>query len=113
MDRVVTDNRRVDIFCEINLERIRQDRVHPWGGLNVMMRYKPLEYYTETAMALKEANDFDEEHGEAFIDQLIDEEFHETFAETDPAKQRIEAVQLAALCVRLIEEIDRKMKDNA
>lgn len=38
---------------------------------------------------------------------ILLEEFYEALAEEDPAKCRAELVQLAAVCVRTIEDIDR------
>jgi hypothetical protein len=41
---------------------------------------------------------------------ILAEEVFEVFSETDPAKQREEMVQVAAVAVQVIEYLDRKME---
>jgi NTP pyrophosphatase (non-canonical NTP hydrolase) len=43
---------------------------------------------------------------------ILMEEVYEAFAETDPAKQREEMVQVAAVAVQIIKCLDRRMEEG-
>ncbi len=109
----VTDNSMVDIFTAIQAERKRQDELHPWDKLDVRMTSGGTLGYDAEAKYYKEWNDKLESIGVAHIDSLIIEEYYEVFSETRPKKQRKELIHLAALCVKVIEKIDRESKENA
>jgi hypothetical protein len=102
-----------EIFDQIAAERKRQDELHPWNNLMIEYRFFTEEYHDGQAERYKDVNDIYERDGMARIDSLLLEELHEVFAETDPMKQREELIQLAALCVKVIEKIDRESKENA
>lgn len=94
-----------DVIDAIKAERERQDELHP-----VVAKYLIPPYHDDGNMrfladSYKRNNDKMEKIGEASWYDVFREELHEIFAETDPVKIREEAIQLAALCVRLCENI--------
>jgi len=91
------------ILSEIVTERARQDELHPWDKLEIGVTNYSKQFHATEANELKRLNDKQESDGYAYIDTLILEEYHETFAETDPVKQETEAIQLAALAIKFVE----------
>ena len=94
------------IFAEITAERKRQDELHPWDNLKVIHLFPDdgaREHHLECVKKLQFINDDSEKHKIAFVDCLLDEEYHEIFAETDPVKQETEAIQLAALAIKFVQ----------
>jgi hypothetical protein len=58
-----------------------------------------------------EAREFAEhlaDKGELTFSALLTEEFYEAMCETDPAKLRVELIQVAALACQWVEAIDRR-----
>lgn len=94
------------IFREIDAERERQDA--KWGEQN-----HPVVDLA-TVLGLKffrdQARDTCELHaklGTCTWYDILKEEFYEAFAESEPARQREELVQVGAVAVEIIEYIDR------
>ena len=101
---------RAAIFEAITAERARQDEKHPVAFsclLNTLMYDPKNDALVEKAKIYKEANDLLEKIGEHSAYGLTMEELYEFFAETDKARQVEEAIQNAALWVRIIEEITK------
>jgi hypothetical protein len=94
------------IFSEILQERIRQEE--KWGEQNhPMLRFEPLEAVEKELELARRINaEFD--NPDWF--HILLEEVYEAFAETDPAKQREEMVQAAAVAVQIIEYLDRRIE---
>lgn len=97
---------RQHIFDAIDAERDRQDRLHPGtsqipdgtggGGRKTWETIARISY--ERA----------KREGRLTHAHVFDEETAEVLAETDPVKLRTELVQVAAVAVKWIEEIDRR-----
>jgi hypothetical protein len=81
-----------------------------WGEQNHPMQDDRLPYDSmrSTAKLYKKIND-NAVHPSWFF--ILMEEVYESFAHTDPAKQREEMVQVAAVAVQIIEYLDRKMEE--
>jgi hypothetical protein len=101
-------NKYADIIESILIERENQNIKHP-----VLPKWflSPLfdpdvEDMKASAEYQKADNDYVESIGEHSWYGILHEELYETFAETDLHKMRAEAIQLAALSVRMIETID-------
>jgi hypothetical protein len=78
-----------------------------WGEQNhPMLQFAPLKGVQRELELVRRINeDFDSP--DWFY--ILLEEVYEAFAETDPAKQREEMVQVAAVAVQIIECLDRQM----
>ena len=93
------------IFEEIAAERKRQDE--KWGEQNhIMCDAFITGFATDRARAFKNRNTINKSISWFSI---LMEEVYEAFAETDPAKQRTEMVQVAAVAVQIIEYLDRRI----
>lgn len=98
---------------EVIQERARQDakwgtQLHPViGGMG--FRSLSQERYQEQAVGMKEVNDYRVENGTLGWDTILLEEVYEAFAEGDLEKIREEMVQVAAVAVGIVEDIDRKI----
>jgi hypothetical protein len=96
---------REEIFNDIDAERERQDVLHPTSG--------DLPDGTggsarDTWMAIaKNACERAAREGTCTFAHVLDEEASEALAETDPVKLRAELIQVAAVCVRWAEKLDR------
>ena len=94
-----------DIIEAIKAERIRQDKLHPV----VAKDFLPACILPGLLMVMREEvqrdNSVMESNSEISWYDVFHEEFLEIFSETDPVKIKEEAIQLAALCVRLCESI--------
>lgn len=119
----------VDILVEVGLERKRQDAKFPDqrlpDGTGPKVRWSvartddhrpspPTYWFTSAATAEDLARLFKAQTGEraisgglTWLDVLL-EEFAEALAEEDQDKLRTELIQLAAVAVRWIEDIDRR-----
>ena len=92
------------IFAEITEERKRQDEMHPWDKLEILLPCEEeVEYHGKEADIHKLDNDMAETLGKTEPMSLLAEELHEIFAETDPVKQETEAIQLAALAIKFVQ----------
>lgn len=100
---------RAEIFTAITAERARQDEKHP-VAFNALLddNYDLSRVSIECeADELKLKNDKREKWGRLSAFGLTLEELYEFFSETDKARQVDEAIQNAALWVRIIEEITK------
>jgi hypothetical protein len=93
-----------EIIEAIKAERVRQDKLHPVVAKSLI---DPEDFNLIDGMAaqMKHRNEVYEGDGSITWFEVFEEELYETFAETDPAKIKEEAIQLAALCVRLCETL--------
>jgi len=100
--------KRFRIFSEIDKERKRQD--DKWNVQNHPMVRVPehIAQNKKLADALKVVNDTEK------FDwcSILLEEVYEAFSETDPEKQRVEMIQVAAVAVNTIEYLDRKKESE-
>lgn len=101
---------RTRIFEEVELERLRQNakwgpQTHPVRGGTYSDRV-----YKMLADEAKIRCDQMAALGRVSWEDILYEEFCEVLAESDPARQREELVQVAAVAVSIIEDIDRKSK---
>ena len=94
----------LSILAEVLAERVRQDA--KWGEQN---HPDGTGLRADAAMAALAKADCDRaaRDGELTYRHILDEEVCEAFAETDPAKLRVELVQVAAVAVAWIEKLDR------
>jgi hypothetical protein len=99
--------KRFLIFKAIDKERNWQDE--KWGEQNHPMLSIPLtrEGMLHGQRVYKQLNDSKEN---CCWYKILMEEVYESFSETDPAKQREEMIQVAAVAVQIIEYLDRKME---
>jgi hypothetical protein len=111
------------ILAEIHAERLRQDA--KWGEQNhpTVIRDGLLgdcdhDYYATIADDWKGRNAYRvrrrNEQGyprdrNCAWDGILREEVYEALAEADPVKRRAELVQVAAVAVNMIEQIDRQV----
>jgi NTP pyrophosphatase (non-canonical NTP hydrolase) len=68
--------------------------------------------YKHLAEKTKADNFVSMQQGDIAWHTILLEEVYEAFSETNPAKQREEMVQVAAVAVQIIEYLDRKMEAN-
>lgn len=91
------------VLRDIARERQRQDRKFPNqhlpNGTNLQ--------WTHWANAARNIVDMAVERGDLTWCDVAREEIMEAFAEVDPAKLRVELIQVAAVFARWIEDIDR------
>ncbi len=96
------------VLEEVAEERMRQDE--KWGEQNHPMRSGDwsAECSARSADGWKRINDLRQAAGELVWHGILLEEVYEALAETDPAKQREELIQVAAVAVAMIECLDRR-----
>lgn len=103
-----------DVLKEVAAERARQFAKHG-GNYDTALGMGPetrwlLPYSSDDAQTVEAKLRFDYEDYEAEAPvtwlHLIREEVAELFSERDLARARAEALQVAALCVSLVEKID-------
>lgn len=87
---------------EVQMERDAQDRMFPEQTLPFGTS---LENKVEADVARKECDDATSEGSLTWV-HVLTEEYWEAMAETDPDKLRMELLQLAAVAVRIVEQID-------
>ena len=100
---------RAEIFTAIDAERARQNEKHPVAFNSILdEEYDPCALVLEMQCAtVKEQNEHRQKWGRESAYLNAREEFLEFFAETDKSSQLEEAIQNAALWVRIIEEITK------
>lgn len=94
------------ILDEVRAERARQDRL--WGQQDLPDGTGGEDRVT-AADAAKALTDGAKEAGQLNYMLILREEFLEALAETDPEKLRAELIQVAAVTVKWIEGIDRRL----
>jgi hypothetical protein len=102
MEMTMTQN---EIIEAIKAERTRQDELHPVVAKRMLPIDMSIKYMQMASNKLKELTDKEEKDGTISWHNVFVEELYEIFSETDPAKIKEEAIQLAALCVRLCETL--------
>lgn len=102
------------IFNDIAAERARQEAKFPdqhlpngtgpdWPILGVPHNF----WCGDAAETAKRLADTAAHHGTLTWHHVLNEEFREAAAEADPAKLRVELIQVAAVCVRWLEDLER------
>ena len=99
---------RQRIFDEIARERERQTELHP-GTDDAPDGTGGSGRRTWETIA-RNACDRAAREGRCSFAHVLDEEASEVLAEEDPVKLRSELVQLAAVCVKWVEKLDRERK---
>jgi hypothetical protein len=94
-----------EIIEAIKAERERQVILHPMVARKMLPYWASEKTLNVAAEGIKEINNLDEKENNSNWYTVFIEELYETFSETDPAKIKEEAIQLAALCVRLCETL--------
>ena len=94
-----------EIIEAIKAERIRQDELHPLQKIEMLGKHHDIDILKIFVKEIKIQNDIQDDKGHPNWLDIFKEELYEIFAETDPAKIKEEAIQLAALCVRLCETL--------
>ena len=94
------------IYEEIAAERKRQDE--KWGEQNHSMISATgyLRLADTNAAYYKKCN---ERENKSWMNILL-EEVHEVFAETDPVKQKEEMIKVCAVGVAIVEYLDRQIE---
>ena len=98
------NNTETDILAQIIKERQRQDA--KWGEQNLPIKDNDPQY-VELAQFAKLKCDNALEDGTITWRHILQEEVAEAFAEDDPNKQAEELIQVAAVCVAMIEYLKR------
>ena len=99
--------RSADVLAEVGCERVRQDR--KWGEQNHPDGTGPtIPSLNAREHAIREC-DYAAKKGTLSWRHILEEEYREALAESDPAKLRIELVQVAAVAVSWVEAIDRRL----
>lgn len=104
VDRLTAE--RHPVLGEIRAERARQDerwgeQNHPDGTDGGLFFAERRDYHRRVCQEYAAVGGLTWRH-------ILDEEVHEAYAETDPAKLRRELVQVCAVAVAWIEAIDRR-----
>jgi hypothetical protein len=99
------------VLEDVMRERVRQN--HKWGQQTHPYQTGP-DYRlvgsrknSEAVARLKYFNDY---YGQPYWSLILAEEFYEAMCEVDPEKLREELVQVAAVAVSWIEDIDRRQR---
>ena len=101
---------RAKIFAEISAERDRQDVIHP-GTTQIPDGTGGGGYETREAIA-KHSCDRATREGRLTHAHVFEEEAAEVMAATDPVKLRKELIQVAAVAVKWVEELDRRAREG-
>lgn len=100
------------VLEDVQAERMRQ--ITKWG---VQHREDDtggeIGYWAAQAEFAREACQAAESRGGAPWRMVLAEEFYEALAESDPAALRAELVQIAAVCVAWVEDIDSRTEHSA
>lgn len=92
------------VLDEVGQER--QAQVAQWGDQPLPLGFGAHKYRVLSDQFRRECEEA-HQHGELTHRHVLLEEFYEALAEVDPAKARDELIQLAAVAVKVIEDIDR------
>ena len=95
------------IFDEIRAERKRQNEL--WGEQNHPMLDIPF-HSADIAIRANTYKGVNDSGKHTCWFAILQEEVYEAFSEIDPAKQRQEMIEVAAVAVQIIECLDRRMK---
>lgn len=100
--------KREQIYQEIEEERQKQIRM--WGDQDLPMVTRSWDFDKAASIreSRKQSCDQAYEFGRLTWYHVLQEEIAEVFAEVDPDKQRAELVQVAAVAIQAIENLDRK-----
>ena len=93
-----------NIFTEVGDEIIKAELKHG-PQMDIPLGCNSQEF-GRMAERYKELTDFDFSHGYGTWMHIAREEAYETFAEDEPAKIRAEALQAAAMFVRIVQRCD-------
>lgn len=98
------------LLKEVMAERLRQEE--KWGDqTHDIFTYPDTESerlrHEAAALQCKMAYDHSRDPG---WDLILMEEVYEAFSETNPAAQREEFIQVAAVALAIVEDLDRKAK---
>ncbi len=101
--------KREKIFQDIEAERQRQ--IKKYGDQSLPMVNNRWDFDKARAISLerKQSADSAEAGGRITWYHILMEEVGEVFAEVSPEKQREELVQVAAVAVQMLEDLDRKI----
>jgi hypothetical protein len=94
-----------EIIEAIRAERVRQDKLHPILAQKMLPGEMTSGMMVILSNRVKQENAIDEANDVISWYDVFREELFEVFAETEPARIKEEAIQLAALCVRLCETL--------
>jgi hypothetical protein len=94
-----------NVLAEVLSERGAQER--QWGSQSHPMGTS-VERYAGVADISRSMCDIAARNGNLTWVKILTEEFYEALAEEDPDKLRIELLQVAAVCVQIVEDLDRK-----
>ena len=104
-----TGTDRTQTLCDILSERLRQEVKFPEQHLpNVQTPYQPR--FVAGAMAARQWVDSSAQHGRLSWTDVLVEEVAEAIDEAEAGRVdalRVELIQVAAVCVRWVEDIDR------
>jgi len=98
-------NETVKILGEVRLERAAQDE--KWGEQN-HPDGTGADFYKRSADAHRLQCDEKFRRGQGTWNDILLEEVYEALAESDPAKLRVELIQVAAVATAWVEAIDRR-----
>lgn len=101
------------VLLEVLQERSRQDQLFPGQSWPILGHPSSAGYYAQKAENWKRHNDNrligeDRRGADMARDGILLEEVYEALAETDADKLRAELIQAAAVCVAIVEDLDRK-----
>ena len=100
---------RITILTEVFGERRRQHK--KWGVQDLpIINHEKAGLYKALADSYKDINDTHFLQGTPLFSCILLEEVYEALSEIDPARQREELVQVAAVAVQMIECIDRNRR---
>ncbi len=106
-DNELATKETADAVLDVAEERVRQ--VAKWGVQSIPLGGN--ESWVHAANEARRIADARDKEGTLTWADVLLEEVFETLAETDPAKFREELVQVAAVAVAAIEDIDREAAD--
>lgn len=112
------NDKRREIYNEIEAERLRQDA--KWGEQNHPIRPEGRrkdgllwhDWFGFLARAAKDTCDRAAKKGKITWCHILREEFAEVFAEADGNGQRAELIQMLAVGTAMVECIDRRRNDE-
>lgn len=110
-------NKREDIFREIEKERIRQtekwgEQNHPMVPVDIdVVELRSIYYAIPTERQAKKHCDFRFEKGTGTYGDILVEELCEVIGAETPKGMREELIQLAAVCVQMVEKLDRDARN--